>query len=102
IGIGGKLEKTFAEFQQGNLEETPIPGVMTDEVEVNPQYRKYQRVRKPLLSLLYTGFNTALKPFDDRRVRQAFNYAVNKEAIWWEINRRNHLVAIGALPPGMP
>jgi oligopeptide transport system substrate-binding protein len=99
---GGKWEETFTEFLKGNLEETPIPSVMTDEVEGDPQYRKYQRVRKPRLNLLYIGFNTALKPFDDRRVRQAFNYAVNKEAIWREINRRNHLVAIGALPPGMP
>ena len=30
---------------------------------------------------IYMGFNTQMEPFTDRRVRQAFNHAVNKEAI---------------------
>ena len=77
IIVGAKLEKTFAEFLKGNLEETIIPSRKLDEVRVNPQYRQYQHFRKPTLSLLYLG-NTQMKPFDDRRVRQAFNYAVNK------------------------
>jgi oligopeptide transport system substrate-binding protein len=102
IRVDGKVEERFAEFLQGNLEETPIPSEMMDEVDSDPHYRTYQRVHKPTLSLVYTGFNTQRKPFDDRRVRQAFNYAVNKEAIGREINRRDYLVAIGALPPGMP
>ncbi len=72
---------------KGNLEETIIPSGKTEEVRTDPQYRQYQRFRKPTLSLLYIGFNTQLKPFDDRRVRQAFNYAVNKEAIVREITK---------------
>jgi peptide/nickel transport system substrate-binding protein len=99
---GGKLEERFAEFLKGNLEEAIIPGGRTEEVRTDPQYRQYQRFRKPTLSFLYIGFNTQLKPFDDRRVRQAFNYAVNKEAIVREITKRGALTAIGALPPGMP
>ena len=71
------------------------------EVRVNPQYRQYQYVRKPTLGLLYLGFNTQMKPFDDRRVRQAFNYAVNKEAIVREITRMGSILATGALPWGM-
>jgi oligopeptide transport system substrate-binding protein len=96
------LEETFAEFLQGNLEETIIPSGKTEEVRTDPKYRQYQRVRKPTLSLSYIGFNTQVKPFDDRRVRQAFNYAVNKEAIVREITQRGSLPATGALPPGMP
>ena len=102
IVVGSKFEQRFAEFLQGNLEETIIPSGQTDEVRVDPSYRKYQRVRKPSLGLLYIGFNTQAKPFDDRRVRQAFNYAVDKEAIVREITRRGSLTATGALPPGMP
>ena len=101
IVVGDKFEETFAEFLQGNLEETIIPSGKTDEVRADPQYRQYQRFRKPTLSLLYIGFNTQFKPFDDRRVRQAFNYAVNKEAIVREITRMGSLPATGALPPGM-
>ena len=103
-----KFEETFAEFLRGNLEETIIPSGKTDEVRADPRYRKYQQVRIPALSLLYIGFNTQVKPFDDRRVRQAFNYAVDKEAIVREITQsgdmlypRASLPATGALPPGM-
>jgi peptide/nickel transport system substrate-binding protein/oligopeptide transport system substrate-binding protein len=99
---GSKLEEWFAEFLQGNLEETIIPSGKTEEVRTDPKYQQYQRVRKPTLSLLYLGFNTQVKPFDDRRVRQAFNYAVNKDAIVQEITHMGSLPATGALPPGMP
>src|SRR5215813_11854159 len=82
-----------------NLEEMIIPSGKVDEVRVNPHYHQYQHVRKPTLSLLYLGFNTQMKPFDDWRVRQAFNYAVNKEVIVREIARMGHVPAVGALPP---
>jgi oligopeptide transport system substrate-binding protein len=102
IVVGSKLEERFAEFLRGNLEETIVPGGKTEEVRTDPQYRPYQRFRKPRLNFLYIGFNTQHEPFQDRRVRQAFNYAVNTEAIVWEITKRGALPAIGALPPGMP
>jgi peptide/nickel transport system substrate-binding protein/oligopeptide transport system substrate-binding protein len=100
--IGGTFEEKFADFLQGNLEETLIPSEKTDQVRTDPQYQKFQRVSKPMLRLLYIGFNTQHKPFDDKRVRQAFNYAVNKEAIVRNITRMGSLPATGALPPGMP
>lgn len=102
IVVGSRLEERFAEFLRGNLEEAIIPGGKTEEVRTDPQYRQYQRFRKPTLSFLYLGFNTQLKPFEDRRVRQAFNYAVNKEAIVQEITKMGALTATGTLPPGMP
>jgi peptide/nickel transport system substrate-binding protein len=100
--IGGTFEENFADFLKGNLEEALIPSEKTDEARTDPQYQKFQRVRKPTLSLLYIGFNTQRQPFDDKRVRQAFNYAVNKEAIVHDITRMGSLPATGALPPGMP
>jgi oligopeptide transport system substrate-binding protein len=108
IVVGGKFEEEFAEFLRGNLEETIIPSGKTDEVGADPRYQKYHRVRIPALNLLYIGFNTQTKPFDDRRVRQAFNYAVDKEALVREIAPSGHMLypraslpATGALPPGM-
>jgi peptide/nickel transport system substrate-binding protein len=102
ILIGSKWEERFTEFLRGNLEETIIPSEKTDEVRADPKYRQYQLFRKPQLSLLYIGFNTEIRPFNDKRVRQAFNYAVNKEAIVREITKMGSLQAIGVLPPGMP
>ena len=101
VALGGEFEETFAEFLQGNLEETAIPGGRIDEVRTNPKYQQYQQVRIPIFNFVYIGFNTQRKPFDDRRVRQAFNYAVNTEAIVREISRMGNLPATGALPPGI-
>ena len=100
--IGGTYEEMFAEFLKGELEETLIPSGKTEESRNDPRYRQYQRFRKPTLSLLYIGFNTQLKPFDDVRVRRAFKYAVNKERIVREINKMGSIPANGVLPPGMP
>jgi oligopeptide transport system substrate-binding protein len=102
IVVGSKFEEGFAEFLQGDLEEAVIPSEKTEEVHTDPRYRQYQRVRIPTLSLLYLGFNTQIKPFDDKRVRQAFNYAVDTAAIVREITKRGSLPATGVLPPGMP
>jgi oligopeptide transport system substrate-binding protein len=102
IVVGAKLEEAFALFMEGNLEEIIIPGGKTEEVRTALHYRQYQRFRKAMLSFLYIGFNAQLKPFDDKRVRQAFNYAVNKEAIVREITKRGTITAVGAFPPGMP
>jgi peptide/nickel transport system substrate-binding protein len=99
--IGRSSEETFAEFLEGNLEETIIPSGMTEEVSANPKYRQYQRMRISTLGLSYIGFNTQRKPFDNRLVRQAFNYAVNQRVIVREITRTGGLPSTGALPPGM-
>jgi peptide/nickel transport system substrate-binding protein/oligopeptide transport system substrate-binding protein len=102
IGVGGKLEERFAEFLKGNLEEAFIPGGKTDEIATDPQYQQYQFIRKPMLNVLYIGFNTQAKPFDDKRVRQAFNYVVDTKAIVQKITRSGSLPATGVFPPGMP
>jgi oligopeptide transport system substrate-binding protein len=102
ILVGDQYEETFARFLKGELEEAIIPSGKIDEVLANPAYQKFQRIRKPGLNTLYIGFNTQMKPFDDRRVRQAFNYAVDTRTIVQDITRRGSLVATGILPPGMP
>jgi oligopeptide transport system substrate-binding protein len=100
--IGGTFEQTFAQFLAGNLDEAIIPSGKTEEILNDPRYRQYQLLRRPTLGLLYIGFNTQVKPFDDKRVRQAFNYAVNTEAIVQKITKMGSLPANGVLPPGMP
>src|SRR5262249_5273962 len=100
--IGGTFEEMFDEFLQGKLEDTLIPSAKTAEVRIDPTYHQYQRFRKPTLSLLYIGFNTRLKPFDDARVRRAFKFAVNKEKIVHEITKMGSIPASEVLPLGMP
>jgi oligopeptide transport system substrate-binding protein len=99
--LGRNFEEECAEFLKGHLEEAIVSSDKADEVATDPKYRAYQLLRKPTLSLLYIGFNTQVKPFDDQRVRQAFNYAVNRDAIVQAITKMGSITATGALPPGM-
>lgn len=56
----------------------------------------------PQLSLWYIGFNTKLKPFDDPKVRLAFDMATDKQRIVDVLLRQTRVKADGVLPPGMP
>ena len=51
------------------------------------------------LNIGYIAFNVEKKPFDDRRVRQALNYATNKEAILKAVYQGNGQVAKNPIPP---
>jgi peptide/nickel transport system substrate-binding protein len=48
----------------------------------------------------YLGFNNTKKPFDDKRVRQALNYAVNKDAIVRDVLKGTGSVSKGPVLPG--
>ncbi|MBI4640438.1 MAG: hypothetical protein HY731_07070, partial [Candidatus Tectomicrobia bacterium] len=99
---GNPLEKIFEEFSsKRELEESIVPSDKSDEINRDPRYKPYIRLKKPTLSILYLGLNNKLSPFTDKRVRQAFNYAVNREAIVRDITKRGSIVARGILPPGM-
>jgi oligopeptide transport system substrate-binding protein len=57
--------------------------------------------RKPLLATQYYEFNMLYEPFQDVRVRQAFNYAVDRNAIVREVlNNQAHSIGdAGIVPP---
>lgn len=54
------------------------------------------------LDIRYLGFNVASKPFDDPKVRQAFNHALDRDKIVNVTLKKTVLKAEGILPPGMP
>jgi len=51
------------------------------------------------LRVLYIGINCYRKPFTDVRIRQALNYAVDKESIVNTIYQGRALVSTGIVPP---
>lgn len=93
---------SYNAFLQGKLEESMVPVTKRREVRENSRYQLYTHFRKPALHLLYIGFNTKKEPFNNPKVRQAFNYAINKERIVQDIRQGNSNVANGILPLGMP
>ena len=56
----------------------------------------------PSFSTSYIGLNVNEPPFDDPKVRQALNYAIDKETISSEILAGLVVPATGILPPGFP
>jgi len=79
------FQDRFPEQQIGwirkNLPQTinPVPQLITDII----------------------AFNHKRKPFDDIRVREAINLALNREAITGRILRAGHLPAYAIVPPGI-
>lgn len=54
------------------------------------------------VNLGFVYLNTQVPPLDDKRVRQALNYAVNKEAICEHLFEGLAIPARGIFPPGVP
>jgi len=91
---GGNFEAMYAEFQRGQLEDSPLP---YRRVVLLPN-QTY--VKRPMFSVRFYGFNTRIKPFDDRRIRQAMIHAIDRNAVIEDVFLGRYLAARGVLPPG--
>jgi peptide/nickel transport system substrate-binding protein/oligopeptide transport system substrate-binding protein len=96
---GNAVGNMVTAFERGELEESPIP---PERREALLKSNAYKVVRKPVLSIRLFGFNLERPPLDQRDVRRAFNYAVDKMQLNREIQASRYAVAKGILPPGMP
>jgi peptide/nickel transport system substrate-binding protein/oligopeptide transport system substrate-binding protein len=97
IFSGEQRDSAFTAFQAGALEDTWIPTRDYRQIVAN---HTYQYVRRPIFNLRHYGFNTRMKPLDDRRVRRAILYAIDREAIVSDIWVGRSTLARGILPPG--
>jgi len=76
-----------------------IVNIPTEDI---PRLRKDPRFTvesSPTARALYVTINVAKKPFDDPRVRQALNYAVNREAIVKELFQNHAQLVSGVVAP---
>lgn len=88
----------YDDYLLGNLDLSPVPTDRITDVVGSPN-----GIWRNSLSLSYYGMKVDWPPFDDVRVRQALNYAVDKQAIVdIAAAERGYLVlAEGPVPPGM-
>ncbi|GAA0833959.1 MAG: glutathione ABC transporter substrate-binding protein GsiB [Cupriavidus sp.] len=62
---------------------------------------KVDMIDSPSIIQRYLSFNTMVKPFNDPKVRQAINYAINKEALTKVAFAGHAVPAEGVVPPGV-
>ncbi|MBE0415310.1 MAG: peptide ABC transporter substrate-binding protein [Dehalococcoidia bacterium] len=89
-------------YERGEIDITQVDTANIERVldPTNPLNKEL--VDAPELSVWYIGFNTAMPPFDDEKVRQAFCHAVDKDKIIEILLKDIVSRADGILPPGMP
>ncbi|RPJ05071.1 MAG: ABC transporter substrate-binding protein, partial [Deltaproteobacteria bacterium] len=86
-------------FEKGGLEESFIP---PDELENVARGKRYLFLQKPILSLRFYGFNVMSGPSNNKKLRKAVNFGIDKRAIISEIHKNQFNLAKSILPPGMP
>ena len=89
----------LAEFEKGVLEDVDLTG---QEDTFLSRDARFRFVRKPVLASVFLWLDTRHSPLDNRKVRQAVNHAINREAISSGIRQNRHVQARGILPLGMP
>ena len=77
-----------------------IVGVPADFVSQLEQNAKITLLKQVGAHVWYLGMNNQKKPFDDKRVRQALNYAVNKDAIVKDVLNGTGAASRGPVLPG--
>ncbi|MCL2335927.1 MAG: ABC transporter substrate-binding protein, partial [Firmicutes bacterium] len=69
----------FLALQDGSIDI--MDGANASDVAAAGANNKFQVLRRPAINVGYLAMNTEKTPFNDQQVRQAVNYAVNKQAI---------------------
>jgi len=112
-GDNAKLEKVkfviltdedtaFREFQAGNLEYCQIPQGKIQSTLDDPELGDLAII-KPLLAIYYFAMNVQIEPFKDNlALREAVNYAIDRQNIVDVISEGVPTPATGFVPPGIP
>lgn len=103
------LKIEWLEFDRGGLDrlysihEDLWGNIMDENRQLRERFSQYNLHRQELLVTQYYGFNMEERPFKDNRLlRQAFNYAIDRDAIIEHVMNGRAVPAQGVIPGGMP
>lgn len=105
-----EVSQQFLEFRNGNIDESyRLPNesfkeIVTTEKTLKPEFASFILQKTPSLAIQFYGFLTTGKIFNNEKVRQAFNYAIDRDKILrFVLNGQGYMGAIhGIVPPAMP
>ncbi len=102
IQVGVAPDVALLRLEKGEIQlmGDPPPGADWARISADPAW-KDKLEKQPQVSTIYIAINTTVKPFDNVKVRQALNYAIDKQHIIQLLNGRG-TVANQVLPPTMP
>ena len=89
----------WAKLQRGECHVMPYPNPA--DLDAMRKDTNIQILEQPGLNIGYLAYNTTKKPFDDVRVRKAFNMAMNKKAIIDAVYLSTGVPATNPIPPTM-
>jgi dipeptide transport system substrate-binding protein len=89
----------WAKVQKGECHVMPYPNPA--DLDTIRKDASVTVLEQPGLNIGYLAYNTQKKPFDDVRVRKAFNMAINKKAIIDAVYLSSGVAAKNPIPPSM-
>ena len=90
-------------YENDELHITGIPLSLLDGIlDPSSALRSEVVAAPPQFDIDYFGLNTTEPPFDDIKVRQAFNYAIDRQTLASTLLEDLVVPAAGILPPGFP
>lgn len=98
LGVSAELE--WLKFEAAEIDVSAIPTAEFVYVMNTPSLKRLT-THQVTVATQYLGMNCQMAPFTDVRVRQAFNYAINKQKLIALMNGRG-VVARGVMPPTLP
>ncbi len=95
-------EMTFLEFKKKNIDFSYYISVMGKEIEKDVANHSYQIETVPALGTGYITFNCQTSPFNNEKVRQAFQYAIDVPSLLASIGMHQEIKGIVPPIPGYP
>lgn len=86
-------------LQKGEVDLIDFPSI--EDIPAMKDAADVQVIQQPGLNVGYLALNTEKKPYDNKLVRQAMNYAINKEEIIEGVYGEAGQPAKNPIPPGM-
>ena len=89
IQVGVAPDVALLRLEKGDIDlmGDPPPGADWARITADPAWAN--RIEKqPQVSTVYIAINTTVEPFDDVKVRQALNHAIDKQRIVQLLNGR--------------
>jgi oligopeptide transport system substrate-binding protein len=88
-------------YRAGELDIATIEAPQIPEVEADPQLSE-ELVSYPWASTRNLDMNLTTEPFTDKKVREAFSYAIDRETLCGDVRSGNCTPALSWIPPGVP